>query len=132
MALKVVNATELRPGSSVTIEGVACTVKSIDVSKTGKHGASKVRMEAIGLIDGKKRVVAVPGHERFEVPLVEKKKGQVLSVFPGGEKANIMDSDTFETFDINVAEDIRDSVKEGIQVEYWDVEGQKIIKRAIG
>jgi translation initiation factor 5A len=130
MPVKIVEATELRSGSSVLIDGVACTVRGLDVSKTGKHGSSKVRFEAIGVIDGKKRVVTVPGHERFDVPLIEKKRGQVLSMV--GEKANIMDSDSFETFDVAVDPEAKDATKEGVQIEYWDIEGDKVIKRVVG
>jgi len=129
MVLKIVGAHDLKSGSSVMIDGIACTVRGVDISKTGKHGASKVRFEAIGVIDGKKRVVTVPGHEKFEVPLIEKKRGQVLSV---GEKANMMDSESFETFDVDIAEELKSEVKEGVQVEYWDVEGAKVIKRVVG
>src|SRR3989344_6076695 len=80
MVLKIINATEVKIGTNIIVDGMPCTVKSIDVSKTGKHGASKCRIEAIGIMNGQKKVIAVPGHERFEVPLIEKKKGQVLSV----------------------------------------------------
>ena len=44
MVLKLINATEAKPGISIMIDGQACTVKSQDISKTGKHGASKVRI----------------------------------------------------------------------------------------
>jgi translation initiation factor 5A len=126
MVLKLINATEAKPGIVIMYEGSACAVKSQDISKTGKHGASKVRMEAIGVVDGKKRVITVPGHERFEVPLIKKMKGQVLSV---GEKVSLMDLENFETYDVIVPEDIRQELKEGDNVEYWDVEGIKVIKR---
>ena len=66
--------------TNIIVENAPCTARGNDISKTGKHGASKCRIECIGIIDGKKRIVAVPGHERFEVPLVEKKRGQILSV----------------------------------------------------
>ncbi len=126
MAYKLINATEAKVGTSIIIEGAPCTVRSQDISKTGKHGASKVRIEAIGLIDDKKRVIAIPGHERFEVPLIEKKKGQVLSV---GDNASVMDLDSFETIDIQISSDLREQIKEEAQVEYWIIDGVKIIKR---
>jgi len=129
MPLKLVEATELRPGSYVIIDDVACVVKSIDISKTGKHGASKARIEAIGIIDDKKRVIVKPGHERMAVPLIEKKRAQVLSF---NEKANIMDTESFETFDVAISPDVKEKIKEGCQVEYWNIEGAKIIKRIIG
>lgn len=128
MVLKLINATEAKSGVTIMIEGNACTVKSQDISKTGKHGASKVRLEAVGIIDGKKRVIVVPGHERFEVPMIKKSKGQVLSL---GDKISLMDLESFETYDVAISEDIRPEIKEEDSVEYWDIEGIKIIKRKL-
>lgn len=129
MGSKLVDATELRSGSNIMIDGEACTVRSIDISKSGKHGASKCRIEAIAIISGKKKVIAVPGHERFDVPNIEKRKGQVLSVF--SDKASLMDLESFENFELGVPEELKETVKDGITVEYWDIEGQKIIKRTL-
>ena len=129
MPIKMVYVTELREGNYVIIEGAPCIVRNIEISKTGKHGHSKARFDAIGLIDNKKRVVLLPGHEKLDVPLVEKKRGQVLSI---REKASIMDLESFETIEIAVPDDLKEEIKEGVQVEYWDVEGQKVIKRVMG
>ena len=129
MAFKLINATEAKSGSAVMIENAACIVKKTDISKTGKHGHAKVRMEAVGIFDGKKRVIVVPGHERMEVPLIRKLKGQVLSI--QNNTANIMDLESFETMDVAISEDAKEDVKEGGNVEYWDVNGQKIIKRGL-
>lgn len=130
MAYKLINATDAKVGTSIIVDGAPCTVKMQDISKTGKHGHAKVRIEAVGIIDGKKKVLVVPGHERMEVPLIEKKKGQVLSV--SGNKASVMDIDTFENFDVEVDEEIKNEVTDGKQVEYWVIEGVKMIKRVIG
>lgn len=127
MVLKLINAIEAKPGTSIIIDGTPCTVKSLDVSKTGKHGASKVRMEAVGVVDGKKKVVAVPGHERYEVPTIKKLKAQIMSIQEG--KATIMDLESFETLDVLIDPDVLPEIKENDNVEYWDVEGIKIIKR---
>ena len=129
MPLKVTNAHELRPGSYVIIDGAPCVVRSVDISKTGKHGASKARIEAVGVIDDKKRVIVKPGHEKFDVPLIEKKKGQVLSL--EGENANLMDIESFETLSVVVQAELKETLKEGVQVEYWVVENEKIIKRLL-
>lgn len=130
MAYKLTNAHDVKEGNAIIIDGAPCIVKGNDISKSGKHGASKCRIEAVGILDDKKRIVAVPGHERFEVPLIEKKKGQVLSVT--GDKASVMDADSFETFDIAIGEEIKNEVQEGKQVEYWEVDGVKILKRVSG
>lgn len=129
MVLKLINATEAKPGTTIIVEGDSYTVRSNDISKTGKHGHAKCRIEAIGIINGKKKVIAVPGHERFEVPLIEKRKGQVLSV--SDSKVSLMDLESFETIDVPFTEDVKDEIAADKQVEYWDVEGQKIVKRLL-
>ena len=128
MPLKSISATEIKVGSYVIIDGVSCVVKNIDVSKTGKHGSSKVRVEAVGVINKQKKITVIPGHDKVEVPFIEKRKAQVLSI---GERANIMDLESFEIFDIDIDEEIEGQIKDGDNVEYWNVEGEKIIKRKV-
>ena len=132
MVFKLITAHEARTGATVMIDGQACIVKTNDISKTGKHGSSKCRIEAIGVIDGKKRVVAMPGDAKFDVPMMEKKKAQILSVSQEGAMANVMDLETFETLDIPVVEEIRAEIKTDDQVEYQIIdEKDKIIKRKL-
>jgi len=128
MVLKIINATDAKIGTNILLGGESCTIKKMDVSKTGKHGHSKARLEAVGIISGNKKVIVIPGHEKLEVPLVEKKKGQVLSILEN--KASVMDLENFETIEMNITPEV-----EGLQpndnVEYWDIEGTKVIKRKV-
>jgi len=127
MSFKLIDATEAKVGVAIIIESEPCVVKSVDISKTGKHGHAKVRMDAVGIFDGKKRVLVVPGHERFEVPLINKLRGQILSV--SENSASVMDLESFETFDMPMAEEVKGEIKEGDNIEYWGIENRKIIKR---
>jgi translation initiation factor 5A len=127
MVLKVVCATELRVGGYMLVDGETCVIKSMDVSKTGKHGAHKCRFEAIGVISGKKKCIVCPGTDRYEVPLIEKRKAQVLTVM--GTKANLMDSESFENLELDIPEELAGQINEGANVEYWDMEGIKVLKR---
>jgi translation initiation factor 5A len=130
MVLKLITAHEARTGATILIEGHACIVKSCDVSKTGKHGASKCRIEAIDMIDGRKRIVAVPGSERFEVPLIEKKKAQILSL--NADIANVMDLESFENIDLPMVEELKGTLNIEDQVEYMIIDEKlKIIKRKL-
>lgn len=128
MVLKIINATEAKVGSNIIVDGTPCAVKKIDVSKTGKHGSSKVRIEAVGIINNQKKIFVAPGHERLEVPLVEKRRAQVLSI---GEEVSVMDLESFETMNVNCPKEIQAELQENSNVEYWNVEGEKIIKRKI-
>ncbi len=129
MAFKLISAVQARPGTAILVDGIPCIVKSNDISKTGKHGHAKCRIEAISVLDGKKKVFVTGGHERLECPLILKNKGQVLSI--EGEKASVMDLESFETVEIIIPEEIKEDLKDGDQVEYWDAEGNKIIKKKI-
>jgi translation initiation factor 5A len=129
MVAKVIDAVEMRTGTFLLIDGSAFQVKKMDISKTGKHGHAKVRFEATSVMTGKKKVAVVPGHDKFEVPLVDKRNGQVLSV--SGNMASIMDSESFENLELPISEDLEGTIASGVSVEYWDVEGEKLIKRVL-
>ena len=129
MVLKLIDATQAKPGTTILIDGEPYSVKSNDISKTGKHGASKCRIEAIGIFSGKKKVIAVTGGERFDVPLVEKHRAQVLSVSEG--KASVMDLGSYESMDLPFIEEIKDEIAPEKQVEYWSIEDKKAIMRVL-
>ena len=127
MVLKLIDAHGAKPGTVIMIEGGAYTVRSNDISKSGKHGASKCRIEAVNIITGNKKVLACPGAERFEVPMIEKRKAQVLSV--SEDKASVMDLESYETIELPYLQELKDQLAPEKQVEYWDIEGKKIIMR---
>jgi len=129
MVHKLIAATAAKPGTSIIVDGVPCTVKSNDISKTGKHGHAKCRMEAVGILDDKKRVLVVPGDSKLEVPSIEKRKGQILSV--SEKRVSLMDLESFETIDVPFSEELKEDLAPEKQVEYWDVEGQKSIRRVL-
>jgi translation initiation factor 5A len=129
MVAKVIDATEMRLGSYLLLDGVAHQVKKMDVSKTGKHGHAKVRFEAVSVFTGKKKVMVIPGHDKFEVPMITKREGQVLSV--EGTVASIMDNESFENLELEIPEELQATVVDGVSVEYWDIENDKLLKKVL-
>lgn len=127
MATKSVGVNTLKTGSYLVMEGAACRVHSIQTSRPGKHGHAKMRIEGVGIIDGKKRIIVLPGHDHVEVPVIEKKTAQVLSV--QGNVANVMDAETYETFDLKVPEELKADCQPGTNVLYWVVLDDKIMKQ---
>lgn len=114
-------------GSYIVIEGVACKVTDTKTSRPGKHGHAKVNMMAIGLIDDKKRNIVLPGHDNVEVPIIGKKNASVLSV--SGNNANVMDSESFETFDMAIPEELQGQVVSGSEVVYWEILADRVMKQ---
>ena len=127
MATKTVGGNELKVGSYIIIEGAACKIVNIDISRPGKHGHAKMRMEGMGIIDGRRRIIVMPAHDNIEVPIIEKKTAQVLSVH--GSTANVMDAETYETFDLTVPDELKDACVAGVSVLYWKVLEDKVLKQ---
>ena len=124
---KLVSVGSLKKGDTIIIDGAPCKIVDTSTSRPGKHGHAKVNMMAVGMLDGKKRQMVMPGHDKVEAPIVEKKNAQVLSV--SGSTANVMDMETYETFDMEIPEDLKEQVKEGVTVLYWILMGVKVIKQ---
>ena|SRR3989304_4240161 len=130
MTTKLVQAGQIKEGSYIVIEGAACKVLSTAISKPGKHGSAKIRFVAMGLIDNRKRDVVYHTGDNVEVPLIEKKTAQVLSAIE--TTANVMDSETFETFDLKIPEELKGQIVAGVQVLYWIILGEKVMKQVKG
>ncbi len=126
--VKPVDVHSIKPGKYIVMDGVPCIVKDIKASAPGKHGHAKFRIEAVGIFDGKKRVEVKSSHTRCEVPIIEKKNAQVLSI--NGDKVQIMDMTSYETFELDMPsdEELRNKIEVGKDVVYWDVMGIKQIK----
>lgn len=127
---KPVPINTLKKGSYIVIEGVACKVADVQTSKSGKHGHAKIRLTGVGLLDDKKRIIMAPGHDNVDTPIIEKKNAQVLSVT--GNTANIMDNVSYETFDLPIPEELQGQVTEGLQIMYWIVMDEKVMKQVNG
>ena len=130
MTTKIQSVGSLQKGSYIVLEGSACRVVDMQVSRPGKHGHAKVRLTAVGLVDEKKRIAVMPGHDNVAVPIVGKKTAQILSI--QGDVANVMDSETYETFDLKIPADLKGQVVEGANVLYWEILDQKVMKQVKG
>lgn len=124
--IKFASIGHMKKGSYIVIDGVACTVTDVSVSRPGKHGHAKVNLMAVGMIDGRKRNLVMPGHDNVEVPIIGKKNAQVLSI--EGNHANVMDSESYETFDIEIPAELQDRVVEGCTLLYWEILADKVVK----
>jgi translation initiation factor 5A len=73
-----------------------------------------------------------PVDGRIDVPMIEKKTGQVLAFV--GANVQIMDMQTYETFETPMPEEeeIKSKLALGVEVEYWQMLGQNKIMRTKG
>lgn len=126
--MPVVGIKELKPNGFVVIDGVPCRVEKMQVSTSGKHGHAKVRVEAVGLFDGVRHSILGPAHETIEVPIVEKKRGQVLALL-GNNRVQIMDLTDFSVFELELPEERKEEIKQGAEIDYFEVLDVKTLKQ---
>ncbi|MDW7977996.1 MAG: translation initiation factor IF-5A [Candidatus Caldarchaeum sp.] len=118
---KPVDLGSLKEGHNIVIDGEPCRIVEIEKSKPGKHGSAKVRLVAIGIFDEVKRSMVGPADNRVEVPIVDKRSGQVVAVGP--DSVSVMDNQSLEIVEVPLPKDeaLRAKVEPGVSVEYWSI-----------
>jgi len=126
---KPVDVGSLRVGGYMIIDGEPCHIVDISKSKPGKHGSAKARIVAIGIFDGVKRSFVKPVDLNAEVPIIDKRMGQVFAVNPSG--VQVMDLETYEYFDAPFPQDeeMKSKLAAGVEIEYWRILGRLKIVR---
>jgi translation initiation factor 5A len=123
---------ELKVGSYAIIDNEPSQIVSIQKSKPGKHGSAKYRCVAISLFDGSKRSFVSPVNASIQIPIVQKKSSQVVSISPA--TVQMMDLETYEVFDVAKPEEeaIASKLESGKEVEYWVIMDRYKIQRVKG
>ena len=107
---------ELKVGRYVNIDDEPCKIISIDTSKPGKHGSAKANIVATSIFTGAKKSIVGPVSTKVQVPMIDKRKGQILSIT--GDEALVMDFETFENLSIVMNSDAEQKIEEGAEVLY--------------
>lgn len=123
MAWEQAEVRELKPNRFVMIGDEPCRIISITTSKPGKHGEAKARIEAFGLFDGQKRSVVHPVTHKVRVPIIDRRKAQVLAV--RGSEVQLMDLENYETFELPIPEDFEADLEPGKEVHYLVAMGRR-------
>lgn len=129
---KPVDVGSLRPGHYIIIDEEPCKIVEFEKSKPGKHGSAKARIVAMGVFTGQKRNVISPVDAKIDVPVIEKRSGQVISLM--GPNVQLMDLENYETFETPLPEDegLKAKLVAGAEVEYWRMMGRNKIIRTKG
>ncbi|HEC81957.1 MAG TPA: translation initiation factor IF-5A [Thermoplasmatales archaeon] len=124
---EVAEVRELKVNRYVIIDGEPCKIVSITTSKPGKHGEAKARIEAIGVFDGQKRSIVHPVKHKVQVPLIDKRSAQVISVM--GDTVQLMDMETYDTFEMPIPEEFKGKLETGKEIQYLEALGKRKIMR---
>ena len=117
----------LKVNRYMIIDDEPCKIMSLSTSKPGKHGEAKARIEAIGIFDGQKRSIVKPVKHKVNVPLIDKRTAQILALM--GDNVQLMDLETYETFEMSIPSEFKGQLKPGNEVSYLEALGRKKITR---
>jgi translation initiation factor 5A len=129
MSTQPAEVRELRVGRYMVVDEEPAKILSIDHSKPGKHGAAKARIETVGLFSKRRSSYVGSVTDRVQVPIIEKRTAQVVSIT--GANAQLMDMETYETFELPIPEPeiANQAVEQGKEVQYIEAMGRKVIMR---
>ena len=132
MSFKMGRVGDLKVGSYAIVEDEPCQIVDIQKSKPGKHGSAKFRCSAISIFDGSKRSFVSPVDASIQIPMVEKRSGQIVSIGPA--TIQLMDLETYDIFDVAKPreEEVASRLGSGKEVEYWKIMGRYKIQRVKG
>ncbi len=117
---------EIKKGSFLIMDDHPCKVVDVQTSAPGKHGHAKARIEGFSIFDNSRHTLISPTHGKCEIPIIDKKLAQVINVHDG--KVQLMDLTTFETFDIDLPEDLKEKAQPNATMEYWTVLERRILR----
>ncbi len=122
----------LKVGHYVLIDNEPCRIVEYEKSKPGKHGSAKARIVAMGIFDGVKRSIVSPVDAKIDVPIIEKRSGQVVSFTP--DSLQLMDLETYDVFwsTMPAEEEIKRKLSPSSEVEYWKFSDRTKIIRVKG
>ncbi|AFZ70862.1 translation initiation factor eIF-5A [Caldisphaera lagunensis DSM 15908] len=130
MSVQFATLGDLKKGSYIVIDNEPCRVVEITKAKTGKHGSAKAHVVAVSLFTGQKKTLIAPTDTQVQVPIIEKRNGQVLADL--GNNLQVMDMESYDTIEVEKPNDepeLLEKLKPGVEVEYWLIMGKAKIVR---
>ena len=118
----------LKVNRYMIIDDEPCKIMSISTSKPGKHGEAKARIEAVGVFDRQKRSIVKPVKHKVHVPIIDKRTAQVVALM--GANVQLMDLETYETFEMLIPDEYKGQLEPGKEISYLEALGRKKITRA--
>jgi translation initiation factor 5A len=107
---------ELKVGRYVNIDDEPCKILSISTSKPGKHGSAKANIDAASIFTGAKKSLVGPVSTKCQVPVIDKRKGQVL--YTQDNEISLLDIKTNETVTMEINADHECSIEPGAEILY--------------
>ena len=114
-------ATELQRGSYFIYNGEPVRVLRKEVIVVGTHSHSKLKFYIQGLNERGEKSVTFHHTDKVETVEIIRKLGQIIS--KSNNKVQLMDMVTYETLESNVDTELFNSLNEGDQITFVNIDG---------
>ena len=119
------NASELKAGMYFLMNGEPACVKRREVVTVGTHSHSKIKIYYTDIYGKGEKAINFGHTDRVDILDIIKKTGQLLSKTQN--KAQVMDMQTYETFDAAADGELLKSLNENDEVIFIDYNGKRQI-----
>ena len=80
---------------------------------------------AISIFEGTKKSIVHPVKHKVQVPNIDRRQAQVISII--GDEVQLMDMETYETFNLHIPDEYQDKLESGAQIQYMIAMDRKMI-----
>ena len=80
----------------------------------------------MGLFDGRRRSIIKPADAKVPVPILLKKRAQVLAII--GDKVQLMDLTDYSNFELDIPEEMKGKLESGQEIMYYEIEGVRTLE----
>lgn len=113
---------KLRPGTYILHKDRPWRVLKNQIVVTGTHSHTKNKLELQNVFSGDYESITLPPHDKVEDIQIIRKLGQLLS--KAKEKVQVMDMNTYETFDAEISQELFENLNEGDNVTFIEFNGR--------
>jgi translation initiation factor 5A len=118
-------ASELKKGSAFEYKGEVLKVTRKELVTVGTHSHTKLKLFVKPLFGGGEKNMILAHNDRVEIVEASKKTATVVSKTL--DKIQIMDLHTYETYDADIDEALKQEVNEGDTIIFVDYKGKVLV-----
>lgn len=118
----MIGVKELKKGSYILYKSEPFKVLSIQNVTYSTHTHTKIKLELEGLFSNTKEVLTLMPHAVVEDIEIKKKRGQLIAKL--GDKAQVMDLVSYETFDADIEKEMLEQLNEGEEITFVEFNGK--------
>lgn len=118
-------ASDLNRGDCFNYNNEIIKVVRKEVITVGTHSHTKLKLFVKNIFTSSEKVLTLAHNDKVDIVEAQMKQGQLIS--KQDTKAQVMDTHSYETFDAEINDNIKDQINEGDNIVFLEVNNRRII-----